>query len=400
MRIKNSYIDNVLWLVILIILFFQSLLKEFSVLSNIALLFILIRQIPKLSANGRRMLIWAMIWIGVLIGYSVMSGNQIPNAIRFGLIILFILSAYYWNTDCTFLIKALFYVSVALVLGLICLEIFMWTLSNEEYLALRNGYFLANGMGDVFFSGGYYKLELRGTPLVVFVYMLSYVTNIFPSKYKIFLRLFYLAGLIIAGNFAYQMAIVIFHFAYFLFPSLESPVKMVRRVLFMSIVMLIVGGIVYSYVASEMKAKSAISNATRYDQAEVLWEDMARSPKTLLLGSGLGHTIESKTSFRDYRGNTYFELQTLYIFNQLGLLNFCILVLANIILAFRLIKLPELLLVYGVYVTYAFTNPYIWDTNHIVVITSLLCAKSQLQNRISYAKKKNNLRLSAIQSVA
>ena len=158
MRIKNQTIDKIAWITILIILFFQSLLKEFSALSNIALLFILIRQFPKLNVNGRRMHIWAMIWVGVLIGYSVMSGNQIPNAIRFGLIFLFILSAYFWNTDYTFLIKALFYVSAALVLGLICLEIFMWTLSTDEYLALRNGYFLANGMGDVFLYGGYYKL--------------------------------------------------------------------------------------------------------------------------------------------------------------------------------------------------------------------------------------------------
>lgn len=400
MRIKNKHIDNFLWLTILIILFFQSLLKEFSVLSNIALLFILIRQFPKLSANGRRMLIWAMIWVGVLIGYSVMSGNQIPNAIRFGLIFLFILSAYFWNTDYRFLIKTLFYISAVLVLGLICLEIFMWTLSNEEYLALRNGYFLANGMGDVFFSGGYYKLELRGTPLVVFVYMLSYVTNIFPSKYKIFLRLFYLAGLIIAGNFAYQMAVVIFHVAHYLFSSFETPTKFVRRISWAFILTMIVGGATFSYVVSEMERKADDSNATRFDQARVLYEDMSRSPQTLLLGSGLGHTVEAKTAFRDYRGNTYFELQTLYVFNQLGLLNFAIYILANVILAFRIIKIPELLLVYSVYATYAFFNPYIWDTNHIVVITSLLCAKSQLQNRLFYAKKRNNLRLSAIQSVA
>lgn len=271
----------------------------------------------------------------------------------------------------------------------------MLTLPNSDYLALRNGFFLANNMGDVYWYGIYYKLQLRGTPLLAFVYMLSYVLNLFPHKYKIFYRLYYLTGVLLAGNFAYQLAIAIFHICYYLYSS-DTPQKMMRRITWMIFISLVVGGFVFSYVESEMETKADESNATRYDQAKVLLDDMYSSPITFLFGSGLGHTINAKTAFRDYRGETYFELQTLYFFNQLGLVNFAIFVLVNIILTFRLIKLPQLILIYGVYVMYAFTNPYMWDTNHIVVITSLLCAKNQIMNNLLNEERKSNLYLSSL----
>ena len=120
---------------------------------------------------------------------------------------------------------------------------------------------------------------------------------------------------------------------------------------------------------------------------DVLFDDVARKPVTLFWGSGLGHTLEVKTPWRDYRGATYFELQTLYVFNQLGLINFMILVLANLFLAIKYIRKKELIMVYGVYVAYASTNPYIWDTNHVVVITALLCAKTHI---ITYMRQHPN----------
>ena len=153
----------------------------------------------------------------------------------------------------------------------------------------------------------------------------------------------------------------------------------------MTLFLLIIGGILFGYISTQMETKKEGSAQARVDQSKVLFDDMAYSPLTLFLGTGLGHTVEIKTQERDYRGATYYELQTLYIFNQLGLINFTILILANIVLAFRYIKRKDLILVYSVYVAYAFTNPYMWDTNQVVVITSLLCARSLLlKNRYKY----------------
>ena len=391
MKIKHKEIEVVLWTFILSILFFQSILQAYSLVSNIALFLIAISQFIRMNGSQKVFLCVIIFWLLSNVSYSVLCYNNISYSIRFGMIIFFVLSAYLWRTDYHLFFKSLFGVSLLLVISLICLEIYMFTLSESEYMILRDHFFKINDMGDVFWWGVYYKLELRGTPLIVFVYMLSYVTEIFPQKHKVLFRFLYFVATICAGNFAYQLALVFFHMAYYVLDSLSHPKLFLRRMLRLCIVFLFLGGSFLAYISSQMETKKEGSAQTRVDQAEALYNDMSQNPITLLFGTGLGHTIEVNSNIRDYRGATYFELQTLYIFNQLGLLNFTILVLLNIFLAFRYIKRKELLLIYGVYVTYAFTNPYIWDTNHVVVISSLLCAKAQIfshnQNLLGYLKQ-------------
>lgn len=379
MNVIRIRIDNILWILILLILFFQCFLQKYSIISNVALLFIAIKQYPKMSKVKKGYIGLAIVWIILMIGYSVLHGNQVDLAARFGVIIFFILASYFWKTNIVFL-KALYYISFFLVIGLIGLEIYMFSLSESEYTFLRDHFFIANDMGDVFWWGIYYKLELRGTPLVVFVYMLSYVADIFPNKYRKVLRILYFVAVVFAGNFAYQLALVLFHLLYYIQSSLRSPQLFMRRFFLLFVFSLFVGGVLLAYLSSQMETKKEGSAQARYDQVEVLLDDMAQSPLTVFLGSGLGHTVNAKTSVRDYREATYFEVQTIYFFNQLGLVNFTIFILINFILAFRYIKHKELILVYSVYAAYASTNPYIWDTNHVVVITSLLCAKSLINS--------------------
>lgn len=397
---KDGYVEHLCWLLILLILLFQSVLQKYSIISNAALLIVAVKQYQKMSIVKKRYLVLAIVWLLLLTGYSVLQGNQIGLATRFGMIILFVISAYLWRIDYIYFFKALFWISFMLVIGLIGLEAYMFTLSEPEYKFLRNNFFIANNMGDVFWWDIYYKLELRGTPLVVFVYMLSYFIELFPLKYKKTLRGMYFIAAIIAGNFAYQLALVLFHLVYYIQSSLRTPQLFVRRIIWLFMISLFVGGAILAYITSQVETKKEGSAQVRVDQAEVLLDDMVKSPITLLFGSGLGHTLDVMTQERDYRGATYYEVQSLYIFDQLGLFNFTILILTNIILAFKYIKRKELILVYCVYVAYASTNPYIWDTNHVVVITSLLCAKAQIQNKYSNEKGKNSLYTSIVPAFA
>ena len=236
-------------------------------------------------------------------------------------------------------------------------------------------------MGDVFFYHIYYKLELRGTPLLVFVYMLSYVVDIFPTKHIKKFRLLYFVGIILAGNFAYQLALLLFHIIKYIYEMIKDPSSRFRKIVFLFFMLILAGGVLADFISNTMEEKSDISNATRIDQAKVLIDDMSRNVMTLALGSGLGHTLEVETEFRDYHGNIYFELQSLYLMNQLGLVGFSLFLAVNLVLAFRCISYPKLLFVYSIYLLYACTNPYIWDTNHIIVIVSLLCAKSKIDNK-------------------
>ena len=131
--------------------------------------------------------------------------------------------------------------------------------------------------------------------------------------------------------------------------------------------------------------KSDESSAIRIEQATLLLKDLGESPITLIMGKGMGNTLSVQTSFRDYTDNIYFELQILYILNQLGIIAFIIFSLYNIYLTITKIKYKELIFVYLFYIMYAITNPYIFDTNHIIVILTLCSISNYLTN-----KKYNN----------
>lgn len=258
MQINKNIIEHLCWILVLVILFFQSVLQNYSIISNVALLLIAIQQYPQMNLEKKRYLSMGIVWILFLIAYSILLGNEVGLAVRFGIIVLFVISAYLWKIDYIYFIKALFWISFTLAIGLIGLEFYMFSLSESEYMFLRNQFFQANNMGDVFWWDVYYKLELRGTPLIVFVYMLSYVIDIFPYKYRIIIRGLYFIATIFAGNFAYQLALVLFHLVYYIQSSLRTPQLFVRRVFWLSMFSIIIGGVLIAYFSSQMETKKKV----------------------------------------------------------------------------------------------------------------------------------------------
>lgn len=127
-------------------------------------------------------------------------------------------------------------------------------------------------------------------------------------------------------------------------------------------------------------SKKVDSMGTRQDQVEVLLRDIGQENTTIWLGKGLGNTVSEKTNYRDYTGNIYFELQTFYFFNQLGIINFISFILLNLFFAYTKIRDPRLLFVYLCYILYAFTNPYILDSNQVIVILTLVMANKILED--------------------
>ena len=142
-HLKRSIIEHFCWISILFILFFQSVLQNFSIISNVALLFFAIQQYPKMDNAKKRLTVITIIWLLFLAGYSVLQGNQVGLVIRFCLIIMFVISAYLWKIEHAFFLKALYRVSFLLVIGLIVLEAYMFSLSESEYMFLRDNFFIA-----------------------------------------------------------------------------------------------------------------------------------------------------------------------------------------------------------------------------------------------------------------
>ncbi|MGK4475902.1 hypothetical protein [Aeromonas molluscorum] len=122
-----------------------------------------------------------------------------------------------------------------------------------------------------------------------------------------------------------------------------------------------------------LKSTGDVSSiGTRFDQARVLINDMSGNIFSVLFGNGLGHTINIKTMARDYADNVYFELQFLYILNQIGFVGMVILVIFHLKLVFNFLKSKKITLIYICYVGYALINPYMFDSNHCVVLILLM----------------------------
>lgn len=393
-------IEKFLILIVIVILFGQSILSSISALSNVALILLAIMQFRKVPADDKMFIFRFTTFVLLLVSYSMVLDNEIKYALRFAIILILLVSSYVWKVNSRYFLKILVIVSSILILALIAFEIYLF-LYPELISFIRNEIVIAREMGDVFpYNDIYYKLELRGTSLIAFVYMLSYVVDIFPKKYDKLLKIYYLLGAILAGNFAYQLAIIIFHIFYYVYTSSKTRKQMVRRICVLGICSIFAGGILYSFISNTMEEKSDFSNVARYDQVEVLYNDITEYPHTYLFGSGLGHTLNVITKIRDYRGAVYFEVQPMYFLNQLGIVFFVGLILLNLHLTFKYIRNKKLIFVYMMYVMYASTNPYILDTTQIVVIMSLTSAlqviKENRRNNSIYGK--NNLHLSPIQA--
>ena len=108
---------------------------------------------------------------------------------------------------------------------------------------------------------------------------------------------------------------------------------------------------------------------------------MQENISTFLLGKGLGNNVKIKTFFRDYTDNTYFELQVIYFFNQLGLVNSLIFFCFLLYLSINKIFYKDLLFIYFCYIIYAVTNPYILDTTQIVVILILISISNERRQK-------------------
>lgn len=384
--LKKRNIDSVCWSIILLFLVWQTFLASYSLISNLALVCLYIYNYGKLQIKERKIELLIVWGISFLVAYSFIMQNEVALIVRFALILFFVLGAYFIRLNYKVCLKRLFLISFSLCLFLIIAEIFL-ILFGEEYAQVIRNYVQDRSIGDVYFYGFYYKIQIKGNAIIPFIYMLSYASELFPLKRKTFIRFIYLVAIFIAGNFAYLLAVVAFHSVLY-FYSIRNNSMLYKRLFIGFIILLTVGGGVLSYVDTVLEEKKEESNAIRIEQATLLLEDLSKNPITLLGGTGLGNTVDVTTHFRSYVGATYYELQVLYILNQLGVIPILLFILVNILFVFKYMPDTKIKMVYAGYILYAITNPYIIDTNQVVVIITLLSAQYQISNHLPPIWKK------------
>lgn len=373
-KIKSYNITLICFFTIVFILTRQVPFDKLSIFSNIALMILLIINFPL----KKSFIIFSFI-ILCLIGYSIINGNNIKFIFRFFIILWSICACYYIKLKPQ-AIKILFCLSFLQCIVIICLELFILFFSNDIINSGIRNFVINRGWGDIYtLNGIYYKIQIIGNAILPFVYMLSYVYSIFPTKYLLIYRGIFLFSIVLSGQFAFLIAIVLFHI-YNFYRNINNNKQLIYSTYLLLVIVLFSFIPAYRYVKNTLETKRDESTAIRIEQTNLLINDLNDNIGTLMFGKGIGNTLKKQTHFRDYTDNVYFELQTIYILNQLGIVFFIIYMLYNIHLTFRYIKYKELIFVYLFYICYAITNPYIFDTNHIVVIL-ILSTISNIKNK-------------------
>lgn len=315
---------------------------------------------------------------------SMFIGNDPLLVIRFFSIILFILLAYYVRIDGESIIRWFIYILSIQAIVVIGIEIYMVVVFGTGPYGGMRSYFLDSGFGDVYtYGSGYYKVQIKGNALLPVAFMLSALMFGYTKEIKyISLSLLLLVGVVFSGNFAFQISV----FLFILYLVIKRYFTRKRMAQFFAISIFAVAVtllVALPYAQSTIEAKSggqASSMGTRYDQFDVLINDMTSSLNSTMLGKGLGNTVSVETNARNYDGYIYYELQTVYILNQLGPILFSFFILCNVFLVAKKFKSQVAIFIYALYCIYAASNPYMLDTNHVLLIIVLISFSHYARN--------------------
>lgn len=303
------------------------------------------------------------IYVGFIIlsaAVSVMFYGNIGNVIRFSTILLFIPFVMLETID-DFRID---WIVFKLLLGIKALSIIsIWVIVfwQQDYIEWRSW---ANsiGAGDIYILSGIPRVQLQGNSLLLFAALCDFEERDGFSKYNILM----LFSVLCSGNSAFFLGLFLFFSIRIIKRVINDAKEWNRNGLFLVLILVVfaLAFLVYSFMQLEMKSAGVEdTNRVRIEQAELLLDT---NP---VWGAGVGAYANGEISTRVYYNETYYELQTLYIFHQIGLIG---MLMFMIITVYPLICSKRALRLYLIYLIYAFWNPYSFDSTHIVVLIVLV----------------------------
>lgn len=374
-------IECICWFSVVTILVWHAVLYRVNAISNIALLVLFTNN---LYGQGRRLRIEMIVTIStitLLAIYSMLMGNAVGTILRFALIVFFICNAY-WVRICKPRLAINILVSITAIFSLVIVVIEGVLLLLRVDITPYRLILIERGIGDVYIKYRFlYAIQLVGTSVIPFVYMLMVATSIYPKRVLFFLRVLFLMASLCAGNFMYIIAIVSYHLIDLLVSSKSK--LYLRRHIWVWLCIIMILPTFYKFIHNTLEEKKELSNVVRVEQVRILIKDLAESPSTLFFGKGLGNTVRASGSFVDYGDeDVYFEVQSIYFLNQLGIIPFLLFIIFNIVYTMKYIKTKRVRLVYLGYVIFGISNPYILNTQHVVVIISLICVEMMVRPQI------------------
>lgn len=358
------------------------------IIPSIAFLFLLSWQeiYKKICIQDKALLRLTQLYgiaLALLLLYSVMIiNNNITLALRFYFILLVIPLAFFMEGNRKFV--EYFLLAVYLhALILIVYEIYLLFFIDAQQATYIRNHFILNGLGDVYtFTGWFYKIQILGNPLIPIGLYTSFV-YIEKMWYKAVFAGTLFVAMVIAGNFAFLISSLLFFVTYYgVRYKRFLKIKSLKDGLMKTIAFLIFTTPLVLYSVRVIKMKmGGVSISLRIEQMQLLMNDLFQNPYNAMLGGGLGNIIDVVTRMRDYSNAIYYELQTLYIMNQTGVVFFLLFISLMILLTRTILVSIESRLIFLSYLAYAVTNPYIFDATNIIVIVILVSLENVIKKK-------------------
>jgi hypothetical protein len=243
------------------------------------------------------------------------------------------------------------------------------------YSALRTELETLN-WGDVYtFGDGFWYVKLVGSALlpVGFFAALIYVKG---RKKIIYSAILFLACVV--SNTAFLLVSIAFFLIY-----MCVKFKIKKTVLLVNLLFLVV--IFLSFMLFMEWNTSILNNkedslGVRSEQLNILFESFHGSFWSAIFGSGLGNRVIHFGQYRNYIGDGYFELQSVYFLSQLGYVGFGFFSILSCYFFIKSVKLNLVKISLMLYLVYASTNPYIFDTTHFVVLILLTSIDQRIRD--------------------
>lgn len=348
-----------LWTIAVFCYFFQAPFKSLSSLILPCLGLYLLTLVPEFKLLKNKIFIaTGVIYIIFLLFSAVMSlknGTGITRIIRFLVILYAIPGTFCLEDRKDKELKANIFIALATAKAFMLISFGLCMVLMHRFMPFRL-WSQFNSIGDMYLIGNRPYVQVHGNALLVMAFMLEYI-----NKKKITLPLVVLlAGILVAGNFAFVLGIICFfgYRACVLVYDLYKKNKLNKKLL---LICIIVGGLLFApYAIRKFTEKMFKSNVIRMEQIAVLTDT---NP---LIGLGVGHEIHAETTFRLYNAPTYFEMQTFYIYNQIGAIGLGLYFIVTLWMAYK--KGINKLLIYLIYLFYTFWNPYCFDTTQLFAI--------------------------------
>lgn len=297
-------------------------------------------------------IVW-LIYLLISLSYSVYNGTDLYKGLRFLLILLVVPLGFmfkYERFSCYYNIFRI--LSICKSITLIIIAVWMIYLGDMAPFRL---WFEQNHWGDAYFVYDIVpRVQVYGNTLLPIAFMISVYRE---GKVVNFFNVLLLLGVFIAGNAAFILGIMIF----LLWKFKKSLLRFsyAKKVLAILIILPIIIFFL-NYFYSEMERKSNTGNHVKFVQMEILLDT------NTAVGEGIAARVPQMSSIGYPADTLYYEMQTFYIFYQLGLIGSLIFIILNI-MSLKKYNFDTAFL-YIIYLLYSAFNPGSFDTTHFIAI--------------------------------